>query len=293
MATLRDIKNRITGITSIQKITSAMKMVSSIKSRRAQRQAESSRPYRENIEQMLGMLLRTTDAEVSNPLLSKRTEIKNVCIIVVAADKGMCGAFNNSLFKLVEHYIANELMIQESNVKIHIIAVGSKAVDYFKKHRYNISGAFFNAFQKIDFSVVQNIRLLFEEKFVSGELDKVEIFYNSFVSMLKQIPNRADVLPANPKMDISKKNNIDYIFEPNREEIFNVLLNQYIDLSIWGPLLESNAAEQAARLFAMDKATQNAQDLMQQLELQYNNARQAAITTEMLEIVGGAEALKG
>ena len=300
MATLRDIKNRISGVTSIEKITSAMKMVSSIKSKRAQRQTESARPYRQTVMDILRLLV-TTDSYLAEEhrLLIPHDSVKNVAIIVVAGDKGMCGSFNSNLIKYVDLYIKTEFEKKYPDAVPHILTIGTKTSEYYKKKKYNLIGSFPNAFHKPDFSIVTRARTLFFEDYNAEKIDKVEIFYNHFVNVMKQVPTKLQILPIelnlesnnNIENNLLDKSSLDYIFEPDKRTIFEVLINQYLDLSIWGPILESNAAENSARLIAIDKATQNARDLIKELELQYNNARQAAITTEMLEIVGGAEAL--
>jgi len=300
MATLRDIRNRISGVTSIEKITSAMKMVSSVKSRRTQKQVEAARPYYKNIEKILGALIDSEEITTYDNQLfhSRNEEIKNVAIIIIAGDKGMCGSFNNGLFKTVDAYIKNEFAELYPVATPHLILFGTKTVDYYKKKKnnYNIIAEFPNASHNLNFSIVDALHNTFVDDFLVGDLDRVEIFYNKFVNVMKQVPTKFPLLPIEIGTDLieneTEDSNVDFIFEPNKKVILDKLIDQYLDWNIWGSILESNAAEQAARLIAMDKATQNARDLIKELELQYNNARQAAITTEMLEIVGGAEALK-
>lgn len=298
MATLRDIRNRISGVTSIGKITSAMKMVSSIKSRRAQRQVESARPYYQSIENMLSFLASLEEVTgYDNQLFhSRNLTVKNVATIVIAGDKGMCGSFNNNLFKVVDTHLGEEFNNTYPNAEPHLILFGTKAVDYYRKRNYHILAEFPSAFQTLQFSVIDNIRSYFFDDFIAGDIDVVELYFNRFVNLMKQEPTSFQLLPIT--FDKSKLSEVkpefftDFIYEPSKEVVLDTLITQYLDLNIWGPILESNAAEQSARLLAMDKATQNAEDLIKELELQYNNARQAAITTEMLEIVGGADALK-
>ena len=297
MATLRDIKNRIAGVTSIEKITSAMKMVSSIKSKRAQKLTESARPYTETVGDLLQLLISLDNSLLAEHIFLKpRVEVKNVLIIVVAGDKGMCGSFNSNLIKSVDAYLNTEFIENYPEATPHIITIGTKATEYYKKRKYNIIGAFPNAFQKIDFSIVTKSKELFLTDYDIGNIDRVEIFYSHFVNLMRQEPTKLQVLPI--KFDLEYNNdrikniyNYHYILDSDKKIIFETLITQYLDISIWRPILESNAAENSARLLAMDKATQNARDLIKELELQYNNARQSAITTEMLEIVGGAEAL--
>ncbi|MDR0926471.1 MAG: ATP synthase F1 subunit gamma [Ignavibacteria bacterium] len=296
MATLRDIRNRIAGVTSIQKITSAMKMVSSIKSRRAQKQAESARPFNRKINEILSVLISSRDEQLlEHPLLQpSKDAVRNVAIIVIAGDKGMCGSFNNNLLKFVDAYLHTEFKEQYPDAIPHLILIGTKPVDYYKKRSHDILKTFPNAFQTIDYAMIEDIHDLVVKDFINGKIDRVSVFFNKFINIMKQVPTNQPLLPVtlDPSLMEANTGNIDYIFEPNKQEILNTLLNQYIDLNIWVPVLESNAAEQAARLIAMDMATKNAKDLIGELELQYNNARQAAITTEMLEIVGGSESLR-
>jgi len=300
MATLRDVKNRISGVSSIEKITSAMKMVASVKSRRAQKQVEAARPYYKIIENIISTLIDSEEiTHYDNQLFhSINEEIKNVAIIIIAGDKGMCGAFNSGLFKTVDTYLKEEFKELYPGATPHLILFGTKTVDYYKKKKniYDIVREFPNAFHSLKFSIVDTIQSTFLDDFLTGEIDKVEIFYNKFENVMKQVPRKFQLLPIEIAKDLieneTEDSSVDFIFEPNKKVILDKLLDQYLDWNIWGSILESSAAEQAARLLAMDKATQNARELIKELELQYNNARQAAITTEMLEIVGGAEALK-
>ncbi len=298
MATLRDIRNRIAGIKSIEQITSAMKMVSSVKLRKAQRQAESARPFFDKIEKML-FSLALSDRHYDNPLLNTPTdrEVKNIIIFIIAGDKGLCGSFNSALLKTTDLYLKN-LSIEHPDVTPQLVLIGNKAIDHYNKRSYDIIYREHNAFQPLDYNLVLKSSKAVIERFLSGEADSVEIFYNHFVNMLKQEPTSFQLFPLIPAdvlenmKEVQKGLPPDYIFEPSISILVDRLIDQYVDLKIWRALLESNAAEQASRLFAMDKATQNANDLLKDLNLQFNNARQAAITNEMLEIVSGAESLK-
>jgi F-type H+-transporting ATPase subunit gamma len=295
MATLRDIKNRISGVSSIERITSAMKMVSFVKSKKVQKQAEEARPYNKKIAEMLKLLTISDKSTIEEHhfFKPKNDIVKNVVIIVIASDKGMCGSFNSNLFKRVDTYLQTGFKARYPEAALQLITVGTKPTDYYKKRNYNIVGSFPNAFQSIDYSLVDKIHSLFIDKFITGSFDRVQIFYSKFINVMKQEPTLFKLLPIELNVELeATDNNIDYIFEPDKNEIFETLINQYLGVNVWTPILESSAAEQSARLLAMDKATQNAQDLIKDLRLQYNNARQAAITTEMLEIVGGAEALR-
>ncbi len=299
MATLRDIRNRISGVQSIEKITSAMKMVSSVKVRKAQRQAENARPFFNKTEQILISLVASEQQELNNPLLAapkEANEIKNLIVFIIAGDKGLCGSFNSALFKMTDLYL-RDIKKTYPNAEPKLVVIGNKAVEHYEKQNYEIIHRVNNAFQPLDYSIVLDINKKIINKFLLGEIDYVEIFYSQFINMMKQEPTSFQLLPliSQESFEEVKKTQNDfmpeYILEPERKIIIDTLVDQYVNLKVWKALLESNAAEQSARLFAMDKATQNANDLIKELRLQFNNARQAAITSEMLEIVSGAEAL--
>lgn len=294
MATLRDIRQRIKGVKSTSKITSAMKMVATAKLKRSQTAIENARPYFEGLEGILSNLVDSLGSNYQHPLLRKVDEVKNVAIVVVSADRGLCGSFNSNLFKFVINYIKSDLAQKYNNPNVKVIAVGRKSVSFFSKQKFEVIQNFNNAFAHLDFSLAKNIVEAVRESFSNGEIDKVIIFRNEFVNVLKQEPKGVELLPVESST-IKKLNNkkVDYIFEPNIKEIVDEILPKVVDVKVWRSLLESNAAEHAARRIAMDNATRNANELISFLELQYNKARQAAITTEMLEIVGGAEALQG
>lgn len=304
MATLRDIRNRILGIKNIEKITSALKMVSSIKVRKAQRLAENARPFFNKTEKMLGEIVYSTDTPYENPLLisKEQSKIKNIIVFIIAGDKGLCGSFNTNLFRTVDNYLTKSFVEKYPNAKPILILIGNKTVEYYSKHKHNfeILKCFNNAFQPLKYDIVTECYNLILDKFINNEADQVEIFYNRFINSMKQEPTYSQLLPL--KINIEKldnKSNLsqkqytnNYIFEPSKKETADYLVNQYLKLNLWSALLESNASEHSARLAAMDKATQNANDLIKELELQFNNARQNAITTEMLEIISGADSLK-
>ncbi len=293
MATLRDIRTRIKGVKSTSKITSAMKMVATAKLKRSQNAIESARPYFIGLEKMLSNLVTSLDGNYWHPLLGRTEEIKTIAVIVISSDRGLCGSFNTNLFKFVTNHLVEELPKKFKLPKIQIISVGRKSVSFFRKQKYEILAEFNNAFQKLEYSLASNIVETVKDKFVSGDIDKVLVFRNRYVNVLKQEPVMVDLLPVeSQEIENTKKRNADFIFEPNLKAIIDELLPKVVDVKIWRSLLESNAAEQAARRIAMDNATRNANDLIKYLELQYNKARQAAITTEMLEIVGGAESLR-
>lgn len=294
MATLRDIKQRIGAVKSTSKITQAMKMVAAAQLRRAQNRIESARPYFSKLEEMMSNLIGAVGEDYSHELIRNPEEIKNIALITISSDRGLCGNFNTNLLKESIAYINNQIKNEHPDANIHIVSVGKKAVGFYRKQKIEIIDEFKDVFTNLQFPTAKNIINAVKGGFISGKYDKVIVFYNEFVNILKQTPSIKQILPILPaeKAEEDSHFNVDYIFEPNKHEILDELLPKLVDIQVWRGMLESNAAEQAARMMAMDNATNNARDLIQELELQYNKARQAAITTEMLEIVGGANALK-
>lgn len=295
MATLRDIRQRIGAVKNTAKITSAMKMVAAAKLRRAQDAILAARPYTLKLSEILGNLAASTEEEYYHPMLRKPSQVKSVAVIVVSSDRGLCGSFNANLLKAATNYIKKVLPAQYSGVKISVIPIGKRAVSFFGKQNMTVVREFPDIFAKLNFSTALDVATLVSEGFTDEKYDRVEIFCNEFKSVIKQEVKMNTLLPLErTATDASPvtEDGSDYIFEPSRGEIMDELLPKYLNIQVWRALLESNAAEQAARMMAMDNATTNARDLIRALQLQYNKARQAAITKEMLEIVGGAEALK-
>ncbi|HPD33860.1 MAG TPA: ATP synthase F1 subunit gamma [Candidatus Kapabacteria bacterium] len=293
MATLRDIKHRIQSVESIKKITQAMKMVATAKLRRVQNQVESSRPYFQKLREDITTLLTTVEGDFSHPFIEKREEIKNIAVIAIASDRGMCGSFNTNIFKHIISEIENTYSKQFPEAKIYIIPIGKKTVSYFQKHTYPILSSFINIADNLKFELVQDILSPLEKKYINGELDAIFVHYSKFVSQVKQEPSSIQLLPIALDSDNSKdthKHNIDFIFEPNKKQILENLIPRLIDSNFWSALLETTAAEHAARRLAMDNATRNASDMIQNLTLTYNNVRQANITKEIIEIVSAANA---
>jgi len=295
MANLRELKRRIGGVKNTAKITQAMKMVSAAKLKRGQRAIESARPYVLKLQQILGNVIAGIGDDYDNPLLTDR-EVKNLVIVVVGSDKGLCGSFNANIFKNVSTFLNKEVPNNYPNANVEIVSVGNKTVSKFSKTDLNVSENFRDVFGSLEFKSAQNVIKTFESRFINGDVDKVYIVYNEFINVIKQEVRVEQLLPINPRASL-KEDTIDnnskasYIFEPNEKEIMDELLPKLLNISMWRSLLESNAAENASRMMAMDNATTNANDLVSELNLKYNKERQAAITTEMLEIVGGAEAL--
>jgi F-type H+-transporting ATPase subunit gamma len=289
MATLREIRQRITGVKNTQKITKAMKMVAAARLRRAQEAIISTRPYARKLGELLRHLVTKVDVNL-NPLLVSR-ETKNVLLVVVTADRGLCGSFNSNIIKAAVNHLKTY-----SGFNVKMLTVGRKGTDFFGKRNFNVISKHPGIFTDLDFTDAREIVQEVTEGFLKGEYDRVDVIYNEFKSVIQQRVVIEQLLPIPPeeitgKRDLHSLAQVDYIYEPSSSEIVNALLPRHLNFQMWRVLLESNAAEQGARMSAMDNATENAKELIHDLTLKFNNARQASITKELLEIVSGAEAL--
>ena len=294
MATLREIRSRISGVKNTQKITKAMKMVAAARLRRAQEAIFATRPYARKISQMLRHLVTTVDPSL-HPLFAPR-EVHSVLYVVVTADRGLCGAFNTNIIKAAEHELKTNVadLMREGNVRL--VTVGRKGSEYFGKRGYNLYARHVGIFSDLEFQKARGIIDEITAGYGKGEFDRVVLIYNEFKSVIQQKIVIEQLLPVPPEdtrpEEKSSRAQVDYIYEPSSREIINALVPKHLNFQMWRVLLESNAAEQGARMSAMDNATENAKEIIRDLSLSFNNARQAAITKELLEIVGGAEALK-
>jgi F-type H+-transporting ATPase subunit gamma len=289
MATLREIRSRITGVKNTQKITKAMKMIAAARLRRAQEAIVSTRPYARKLGELLSHLVTKVDPAL-HPLLVAR-EVKTVLLVVVTGDRGLCGSFNSNLIKAaVQHLQA------QTDVKVKVLTIGRKGSDYFAKRDYDLVAKHIGIFQALDFRNARSIVDGITRGYLHGDFDRVEVIYNEFKSVIQQRVVREQFLPIppeeiKPSKDLRALAQVDYIYEPSSAEIVNALIPRHLNFHLWRVLLESNAAGQGAQMTAMDNATENASDLIRELTLKFNNARQASITKELLEIVSGAEAL--
>ncbi len=296
MAQYRKIRGRITGVQNTAKITQAMKMVAAAKLKRAQDAIVAARPYAQKLGEILSHLAEAIDSTIS-PFFEVR-EVNRVGIIVVAADRGLCGPFNTNVIKEAENRVRKFYGDQYRAGGVDLICVGKRAVEYFGRRDYSVVGSYPGIFADLDFTIAQRIVGEAVDKFLEGKYDRVELIYNEFRSVIRQEVAVSQFLPVEPiesgeSEQTESGYNIEYIFEPSSVELLNALLPKHLNTKLWNALLESNAAEHGARMTAMDNATRNARDLARDLKLEYNKARQAAITTEILEIVSGANALKG
>ncbi len=285
MANLKEIRNRITSVSSTMQITSAMKMVSAAKLKKAQDAITAMRPYAEKLTEILQSLSASMDGEVGGDYTSQR-EVNKVLVVAITSNRGLCGAFNTNVIKQVK-------VVADSYVgkQVDIFAIGKKGNDVLRK-THNVVENKSDVFDHLTFDNVAAISDLLSEKFISGDYDKIEVVYNQFKNAATQIVQTEQFLPLAPVVGAAA-NASDYIFEPSKEEIVMTLIPKSLKTQLYKSIRDSFASEHGARMTAMHKATDNATELRNQLKLTYNKARQAAITNEILEIVGGAEALKG
>jgi F-type H+-transporting ATPase subunit gamma len=295
MASLKEVRSRIQSVSSTQQITKAMKMVAAAKLRRAQDNILRMRPYAQRLTSILANLTRTTTDEVVSEYGQLR-EVRRVLVIAITSDRGLAGAFNANVFKGVNALIAERYASLPVG-SISVMAIGKKAHDYYSR-RNMVVGNYTHVFAKLSFDTVREAAEEAMSGFVAGTYDEVVMVYNEFRNVATQFVRAEQLLPLVPTEEpagtpsaTAANNSIDYIFEPSKEEIIKTLIPQSLKIQLYKAVLESNASEHGARMTAMDKATDNAGELLKSLKLTYNRTRQAAITTEILEIVGGAEAL--
>lgn len=283
MATIRKIKRRMRGIQSTQKITRAMKMVAATKLRRAQIRAENVRPFFAGTLDILRNVAAAIEPE-AHPLLHSR-EVKKSCVIAITADRGLCGGYNSKIVKLVTEQFARDEALE-------LIAIGKRGRDYFRRFGYEIGGEYTDIPDYPPFSLAKDLAHRVIDDYTAEKYDRIFLAYTRFYSTLTQIPELVALLPLE-RQDINAGQQIrEYIMEPGPTEVLDIILPRYVENLIYGALLESKASEFGARMTAMDAATENAQEMVDNLNVLYNRARQEEITLEMLEIVGGAEALK-
>ncbi len=284
MANLKEIRNRITSIGSTMQITSAMKMVSAAKLKKAQDAITAMRPYSSKLTELLQNLSATLDSDAGGDYSTQR-EISKVLIVVVTSNRGLCGGFNSSVIKETVTNIESNY----NNVSVDLLTIGKKGNDILSKD-YNVVEANNEIFDDLTFDNVAVVAQKLMDLYVDGSYDKIEIIYNRFKNAATQIPTVEQFLPIQP-IEGDANVNQDYIFEPSKEEIVLELIPKSLKTQLYKSIRDSFAAEHGARMTAMHKATDNAKELRDELLLTYNKARQAAITNEILEIVGGAEAL--
>jgi len=290
---LKEVRNRIASVGSTRQITQAMKLVSAAKLRRAQDAVTQMRPYAEKLQEILVNVSGSLDAS-ENPYAVER-EAKKVLLVAITSNRGLCGPFNNNIIKL-----ANQRLKELKGSEVHVLCLGKKAGDVFRRTDHfttlTLGDTPHEIFDHLDFAHTSDVAQVIMDAFRSGEYDRVELLYNRFVNAAVQDVRCEQMLPIQQvaeDADGGGSKEVDYIFEPSREEIASNIVPNTLKIQLYKALLDSQASEHGARMTAMHKATENAGDLLRDLKLSYNKARQAAITAEILEIVGGAEALEG
>ena len=293
MANLKEVRNRIASESSTQQITKAMKMVSAAKLKRATNAIVALRPYANKLKELLANLSASLE-DGSSPFLQEREPVK-VLVVVVTSNRGLAGAFNANAIKTANNLIAEKYNDQLKAGNVSIVAIGKKSQEYYQRRNYNVIGNNNDVYLDLNFINVSKITESIMQGFLKGEYDRVELVYNHFRNAAMQFLITEQLLPVPKaeKAENSKAMQVDYILEPSQEEIVAQLIPKNIKIQLYRAVLDSNASEHGARMTAMDKATENAGDLLKALKLAYNQARQAAITTELTEIVSGAAALAG
>ena len=288
MPNLKEIRNRISSVNSTMKITSAMKMVSAAKLKKAQDAIIQLRPYSNKLTEIMSSVSSASEDSSQNKYSEVR-DVNKILLVPITSNRGLCGGFNaNIIKKTIE--IEKDL---NPKSELTILSIGKKSSEFFKKNKYNVHSTHDEVFQDVNYEDVSKIAELILNDFANEKFDKVIIVYNQFKNAATQIVMQEDFLPLNKTQSENSQEAIDYIYEPGKDEILNELIPKSLKTQLFKAILDSNASEHGARMTAMHKATENATELKNELTLSYNKARQAAITGEILEIVGGAEALNG
>jgi F-type H+-transporting ATPase subunit gamma len=290
MATLRDIRRRIRSVESTQKITRAMKLVAAAKLRRAQERIVSARPYAVKMAELLSSLVRRAEGE-AHPLLVRRPAARKR-LVIITADKGLCGAFNSNILRASLAFLR-----EQGETSVTLVVVGKKARDFYRRRQYEIKSEMLGFFDRLAYSHAQELAGGLMQEYLSGEVDEVHLMYNEFRSVAVQRVKREQLLPiestdAQEGQAGGEGATGDYIYEPSPEAILAALLPRHVTTQVYRALMESVAGEYGARMTAMEAATKNAKEMISVLSIQYNKARQERITKELLDIVGGAEALR-
>ncbi len=292
MANLKEIRSRISSVSSTRQVTSAMKMVSAAKLRRAQEAIINIRPYAEKLYEILGNLSQSIDSQEDNAYAIDRGEEK-ILLVAINSNRGLCGGFNANVTKVVQNLLTGRFASHVEQGKLDIITIGKNVYDFLRRRDFEVE-EYNDLFNELDFDHVAPLAEKIMADFVAKKYDRVFLIYNQFKNAATQTLMMEQFLPVLEKEETNKKKQaIDYIYEPTKDEIISELIPKSLKIQFYRALLDSHAAEHGARMTAMHQATDNASDLIRELNLSYNKARQTAITNEILEIVSGAEALKG
>ncbi len=290
MATLRDIKRKIDAVKKTSQITKAMNMVAAARLRGAQQNMEKFHPYAQKFKEVIRRLAAGVEDDGGFALLTPRSEIKSIDLVLITADRGLCGSFNNNLIIMAEKFVKAKL---EEGVSVTVSCAGKKGTDYFRRRSYNVGRRLTGLLSKPSYDDSLGLGQELIERFESGESDEVYVIYSSFVSMVRQIPTMVKMLPIESiASDEGQSESVEYIFEPSHQALLNDLLPDHVYVQLLEYLYQTSVGEHASRMAAMENATSNCKELVRSLTLTYNKARQAGITTELMDIVGGAEALR-
>lgn len=290
--TLKEVRNRIGSVKNTQQITQAMKLVSAAKLRRAQDAITRMRPYAEKLQEMLSNIVSGADVESAN-VLSRAREVEKVLLITITSDRGLCGGYNHGLIKLTKQQIAEKYAEQNKKGNVTILPLGKKGMEHFKKNGFKVIDRFWGIFSDLTFDHVSEVSRYATNAFINGEYDRVDVIYSEFRNAAMQTFRVEQFLPIEKSEQKEGETKADFIFEPDRETLIQELMPKILNTQLFKSVLDGHASEHGARMTAMDKATDNADELLKELKITYNRARQAAITTELTEIVSGAAALQG
>ncbi len=289
---LKEVRLRIQSVTSTQQITKAMKMVSAAKLRRAQDAILQMRPYAQKLQEMLSNIVSSLTGEMDLPLAVERAPEK-VLIIPITSDRGTCGAYNSNIIKAAKSRIAEKYSSQQALGQVTILPIGKKGYEYFQRYGFRQEEQFWNLFSDLSFENIRRVAEYAQQAFLNGTYDRVELVYSQFRNAATQVFVSEPYLPIPKVENKDGDKQTDFIFEPSKEVLIEELMPKILNTQIYKAILDANASEHGARMTAMDKATENANELLRSLKISYNRARQAAITTELTEIVSGAAALQG
>ena len=289
---LKEVRNRITSVQSTQQITKAMKMVSAAKLRKAQDAITQMRPYAKKLQEMLSNIVSNADGDISMNLATVRP-VQKVLVIVVTSDRGLCGGYNSNLIKLAKQTIKEKYSAQNAKGNAEVLPIGKKGYEHFSKNNFKVVDHYWNIFSDISFENVQKAAKFAMDAFASGQVDAVELIYSEFKNAATQRFIAEQFLPVAKTEKMVGQKQQDFIFEPSKDVLIEELMPKILNTQLYKAVLDANASEHGARMTAMDKATENANELLKALKISYNRARQAAITTELTEIVSGAAALQG
>ena len=289
---LKEVRNRIKSVQSTQQITKAMKMVSAAKLRRAQDAITQMRPYAQKLQEVLSNIVSNSEGEVNMDLAAERT-VEKVMIIIVTSDRGLCGGYNSNLIKLAKQVAKDKYPNQLAKGNVQFLPIGKKGYEHFSKNGFTVVDKFWNIFTGLSFDKVQAAAKYAMDAFANKELDAVELVYSEFKNAATQVYSAEQFLPVRKVAKVPGQKNADFIYEPSKEVLIAELIPKILNTQLFKSTLDGNASEHGARMTAMDKASDNANELLKSLKISYNRARQAAITTELSEIVSGAAALNG